>query len=671
MHRALPNACRTGAHYNRNMISMLRRFVCLSLLAAIAAGPLTACSGATKTAAVAGLDDSINSLAAAGVGVVDNVTSQMPIAAVTGTPSAMRFTRWQVQNLVAEANAHSGYLASELDALATPPPGAPQLSGLISAWLTQTNDPLAQYAARFMTGQDDKKTGIIVFPTLVVLSFIADIARVPARTSHVNLPSFDLERLIAEPADAQDGKCTDVSNFVSTVVTSVTNAIEANGPSWLATFWGIVSATASTVVKTVTGILTPLVAFITKIATICATIMQVSSMFKPWTVSLAGSAPSITLTQTPQSGSFDATLHAQDIPWPSELVSCVAELSGVKLDDASYKDAPVVWSQPINIPGLATNVSADKMLLADKTAHYAFSTSTVAAVGPDDCPRDVPSGKLGVTVTVERSDVTKTLNSLESIVTSQIPIAALRSYLQPYIDTANTAATTAASTFAAPHQSSVIAVNEQVADPLCIHTPPPGSPAPSDTPTQTAANGTLPYLPCAQMLEPADIEPYMSGAFFVTGTGAQQFADGMSGMFQIGSQGAGANTYDTARTTTCLLGIGTMTAPTEADPNPPVTAKIAGIFMTTPAGSLGGDSAVPPGTPNQKCTSVIGADTLARLKAVCVDFGPALDMVTVMAPNVQIAIVGMPKSGAGDNGLPLGPDAALKVMAHLLKRYAP
>ena len=163
--------------------------------------------------------------------------------------------------------------------------------------------------------------------------------------------------------------------------------------------------------------------------------MQVTSMFKPWTVSLAGNPSSITLEDTPVSGAFDATLSAKDVPWPPELVSCIAAISTghTDLSSASYKDAPVTWTQPVNIPSLATKLSEDDTLLDNKTAHYTFSTSTVPTVDPNDCPRLVNAGRLGITVTVERSDISKTLTSLESLITGQIP-ASLGSYLQKYID---------------------------------------------------------------------------------------------------------------------------------------------------------------------------------------------------------------------------------------------
>ena len=90
------------------MIDALRRFLCIGLLVMLVAAPLSACSQAAKTTQTAGLDDSIATLASGGVAVMDDFSSATPVVALTGTPSAMRFTRWPVQNLVAEANGHAG-----------------------------------------------------------------------------------------------------------------------------------------------------------------------------------------------------------------------------------------------------------------------------------------------------------------------------------------------------------------------------------------------------------------------------------------------------------------------------------------------------------------------------------------------------------------------------------
>jgi hypothetical protein len=123
-----------------------RHVLSICLLFTMLAVPLIGCSQAVKTPQATGMDDSIATLASGGVAVMDNFNSATPIVALTGTPSAMRFTRWQLQNLLAEANGHAGYIGSELDTLATPPKGAPALSTFIGAWLTRNDGVLAHYA---------------------------------------------------------------------------------------------------------------------------------------------------------------------------------------------------------------------------------------------------------------------------------------------------------------------------------------------------------------------------------------------------------------------------------------------------------------------------------------------------------------------------------------------
>jgi hypothetical protein len=648
----------------------LRRLTGLCVLVALAAAPLSACSSATKTTQTAGLDDSIQSLASGGVAVVENVTSQTPVVALTGTASAMTFTRWQVQNMVAEANAHSGYLGSELDDLAAPPAGAPSLSTLIVAWLTRHDGALAQYAASCMAGQDMKNSATTVFPTIVVLSFIGDIARMtPPATSQVRPPAVDIERLIAAPARA-DGVCTDVSNFVSSVVTKVTNAIQANGSGWLATFWNTVVTVAGAAVSVaVNNFLTPLLGFITKIATICATIMQVSSMFKPWSVTLAGNPSALTLSDTAQSGAFMATLNAKDIAWPAELVGCVQALApNVKLDDASYKDAPVTWTQPINIPGLATKVSADDTLPDSKVAQYTYSTSTVPAVAANECATLVPAGKIGITVTVERSDITKTLTSLESLITSQIP-ASLATYLQPYIDMTLGKASTSAGEFGAPHQSSVVTLKQYVADPVpnCDQSSP--SPLPSATLTPRNVSGSMPFEPCHALLNDADTVPFLAGAHVLpSGDVIDKLTGMMAGLTGIG--GELPDTYDKTRISYCALGTGT--APPSLESQAPTDLKVAGFFYSEPRGTipypdlppLPASAAGDPGS----CTAIIGVDTLNRLGVRCVTGGP--NGVVVDGPLAEYGMTGAAANSGSSGSIQfvLPPDGLMKAMAHLLQR---
>jgi hypothetical protein len=637
------------------------------MLIAAAAGPLSGCATAAKSALVDVLGDPTQVLAAGGVAVMDDVRSTRPIVPVTGTPSAMRFTRWQVRNMVAEANAHTGYLGSELDTLAQPPPGSPGLSTLIGAWLTRKEGALAQYAAGVMGPHDYKQSATLIFPTIVVLTFIGDIARVSA-TSQLPRPRFDPERFFASPAEAA-GECTDIAGWVSSVVNSVTAAVQANGSGWLASLWNMAVSVAGTAITVLfNSVAQPLLTFITSIATICGTLMQVSSMFKPWSVQLAGSPSTIKLGDVAQDGQFVATLHAADIPWPSTLVDCVKTLSGVDLDDASYKDAPVTWTPIANIPGLATETSDDTTLLANKTAAFHFQTTTVASVDPNDCPRTVPAGNIAVRVSVARTDITKTLESLESLITNQIN-ASVRAFLSPYIDTALGKANNAAAKFAAPHETGIIALTEDIADPLCSHTPPPNT-TPTTQPSSAAAHGTLPNLPCEAVATASDTSPYLNGGVvfepvdeqgrkievgkmmgqLIAGTALDPPA-GAAPFAPLAKVPAGSD-YDSTKSSWCTIG------------KAPDT--IVALFAVLPKGALPyhqipdlrADDAQSP----RPCRAVIGITLLDVFDADCRSVGGVSPSVTLYGPTVEYIILAAP----GD--FDASPTALASVLAHIAQR---
>jgi hypothetical protein len=634
------------------MLDTLRRLICACLLAAIIALPISACSHAVTVTAASGLDDSIASLAGGGVAVMEDFAATTPIVALTGAPSAMRFTRWQLQNLVAEANGHAGYLGSELDTLAAPPAGAAPLSLLLGAWLTRNDGALAHYAHVFMGDQDYKTSASIVFPTIVVLSFIADIARVTT-TSLRQLHIIALERLVATPAEA-DGICTLIAGWVSGVVNSVTSAVQANGAGWLASLWNTVVNLAGTAITIiVNGITQTLAGFITKIAAICGTLMQIAALFKPWSVALIASPASITLGNQPVPGAFDATLNAKDIPWPPDLVGCVAAISSnhIDLTDASYKNAPVTWTKVQGIPGLATEQSEDATLLDDKTAHYKYLTIKADEPAPDACPVLVPAGKLAATVTVERSDITKTLTSLETLITSQLN-SSIQSYLQPYISPAVDAVTSTANKFAAPHETAVTTIKENIADPLCPHTPPPNTSTTPAAKPSIAGSAYLPWAPCSGIISSVDTAPYYGGATPITlGDQQQDFETIMKAFGKMAD--ASASDYDATATSTCFIGMG-------KGNDMQIVAEFATVPRKTPYTNPDihtTDEADP-----TSCRAAIGYDLLDHFHADC--FSHANMGIQVEGPAVKYVLLNV---GLG-KFVPNGAEAA-QVMKHLLQRY--
>jgi len=97
------------------MMFDLRRLLGACLLIAIAIAPLSR-ARCGETTHAAGLDDSIAALALA---ALRDRRLHFPdtVVALTGTPFRNALHALASANLVAEANAHSGYLGGELDAL--------------------------------------------------------------------------------------------------------------------------------------------------------------------------------------------------------------------------------------------------------------------------------------------------------------------------------------------------------------------------------------------------------------------------------------------------------------------------------------------------------------------------------------------------------------------------
>jgi len=598
--------------------------------------------------------DAITSLAQGGVAVNEDVTTSAPIVALSGTPSAMRMTRWQVSNLLVEADAHNGYLGAELDRLGTPPPGVPPFSSFIAAWLQRDQGSLAQFAQRFIDKPDYHHAAAMMFPSIVVLSFIADIARV-GPSARVAPHPFELGRYIASPAEAADTVCSNLSNYVSQVVSSVNNALQSNGTSWLSSVWNAVVGVVTTAISAAIG---AVLAFVTRIATIAALLMQVSSLFKPWSVTLAGDPASLTLGPDPQSGTFTATLDAQPVQWPSDLASCVQFMSNgaVNLDEASYTDAPVTWSQPIGIPpGLASNTSSDTTLRSDKTAVYAYQTIPEI---PESCPLEVPKGKIGITVTVARSDITKVTNTLESLIIGLIPSDAIRSYLTPFLQPSFDAAGQAVSKFPAPSAHATVMVEGHIADPaqLCV-TPPPVSPGPSEAPTQLRGSAHLPLLPCDQVIAISDVQAGFPGITRVHPDKEQEMVpfvlNLLSGAIPIYGRPEAAPVVSTAQTTICFYG-------TEAARNDPTL-----IIEVLPA-------YMPLGVPqSDSCRQAIGPE-LSHFGAVCLESGDGV--MTIVYDTVAEYGIGQfvssakgPKPAAPGSS-PVSAAGSMKLLQHLLDR---
>lgn len=417
------------------MRSFSQRAGAFAVLLALAIASLPAgCAPRPRT----GLDDAIGTLSRGGVAVFEGYGAGSPIAAVSGPYSAMRLTRWQLANLVTQAGAGMGFTGAELDRIgaARAPRGAPSFSYFLAAWLKRSDGALARYAATFVTHPDDKHAPRMRFPLLVVTLFIADAARTteapPSRQT-----GFEWERMIAAPAAAA-GVCSTVVNFTDSVVANVINALRSNGDSFFAKLWNtvieIVVAGAQFVVA---AALAPVFHVIGLVAGVIAVITLVSSSIQAWTLTVAENPVALKLGGQPQAGSFQATLEAPSLPWPDDIVDCAHQFANIDIQAVNYVGAPVTWSPSGALPGKAIEKSKDATIDAAKHASFAIETVPVEDEPPPECSVENFVGSIGMTATVERSDVGKLQQLLMNAVTAQLP-SAIRSVvlplLQPWID---------------------------------------------------------------------------------------------------------------------------------------------------------------------------------------------------------------------------------------------
>jgi hypothetical protein len=396
-------------------------------------------------------DDRVNvalaTLSSSGVGVYESYDMQAPIQAIQGVRSAMRLTRWQLTNMLAQADAGMGMLGADMDRMEGPkaPKHAPTFSFFIAAWIVRDRSPLAHYAQQLMGAKTDyKHAPRVTFPLLVIAMFIADAARLPAgKSSASSKQSFNFERWIAQPAEAA-GICSSVASYVTDVIADVTNALTVSSSSngFFVSLWNTaVAYLAGAVISAVSYVLAPLLKVITAVAAGLAALTTIASTLQAWTVSIEEDPQSVTLGDQPVEGKFTAVVHAPSIDWPEQVKDCAAQLAGVQLDTITYKGAPVTWQTFGEIPAKATVSKKEFVIGDDKRASITYRTSPVFNLPKAECSSPRATGYLGARATVERIDIVHAQQELLKLAFSGLPTFVnnhLMPFFAPWLNSAQT-----------------------------------------------------------------------------------------------------------------------------------------------------------------------------------------------------------------------------------------
>jgi hypothetical protein len=379
-------------------------------------------------------------LARSGVATVATEPSDVPLVKVTG-PVRLRFTRAQVQAMALSAADGGGLLGSTLGSATPQAKGLAPFSYVLASWVRNEATPGAEAVRALMEGQDWTAVPSVVFPTIALPLFVADVI--------AHTPVHATEDKVAMVADEQamgffDAPCSTVSNFVQRTLVSVFNALQlqpaAGGGAaaaignFFVTLWNGVVALAQRVVK---GLVDKVSQFIVSKIELAAgaavVIANIVSYLNPWSVQVNG-IPDVVLAGG--SGVFKAKVSSSGLSaWPTAVVDCLP--AGVTLPPLEPATTDASWVASGHIS--PTSPTAIKLSALGQGQLYFSTTSapTGCASGPASPPQ-----LAAATITVHRPGTSQLKQVVVNMISNSFGLAGsivspvVQAILDPILDQA-------------------------------------------------------------------------------------------------------------------------------------------------------------------------------------------------------------------------------------------
>jgi len=383
-------------------------------------------------------------LARSGVATVADEKSKVALVAVT-RPVRMSFTRAQVQAMALSAADGGGILGSALDAVSPAAKGLAPFSYVLASWVLNEATPAAEAVHTVMGTQDWKKAPSVIFPTIALPLFVADvIAHTPA---HPAAPKAS-GALAEQAMGFFDAPCSTVSDFVQSTLVSVFNALQltpATGSgvgaaigNFFVTLWNGVVALAQLVVQgLINKVSQYVVSKIRLAAGVAVIIAHIVAYLNPWSVKVSGIPNPV---EAGGIGAFSAKVDTGNgiSAWPPALLDCLP--AGVNLPPLDAAHANATWS----LAGAVSARSPTAITLSSLgQGRLDFATTAPATGSGCSSAGSAPPAQTGsATITVTRPGT----NQLKSVVTNMVangfgvagsivsPV--LQSLLEPLLDQA-------------------------------------------------------------------------------------------------------------------------------------------------------------------------------------------------------------------------------------------
>jgi hypothetical protein len=393
-------------------------------------------------------------LAADGIATVPDESTSHPIVSVAGAVR-MTFTLAQVHAMTLEAADHGGVSGATLDGTTRLPGDYPPFAYLLAAWISTSGTPASKEIRDIMGAQKWSDAPQLVFPTVALALFAADVIAASPKPS----PSASSQ---SDGAPAQDGiaetsatevalvrsgilnaPCSTISNFIQGVLNGVFMALQVGTSSsdgvisgFFKGIWnGAVSLAGAAIQGLVKAITAPVLNAIKTIAGTAVVIAQVVSYLNPWSVKVVADPSSV---GAGSGGSFDATVDTGtgNLSYPPAVTDCAT--SGgldLKLPALTAADASATWALS---GGVGTTDSTSVTMDEHGKSSLSFTSSKDDSAA---CGSDASADQTGVArITVTRPGVDSLKQLATTMLTNGLGVAGsvvgpvLTSIISPILD---------------------------------------------------------------------------------------------------------------------------------------------------------------------------------------------------------------------------------------------
>jgi hypothetical protein len=360
------------------------------------------------------------------------VGSATPVVPVT-EPGPVTMTADEAEAAGEAANAHAGLSGADLDALVRTQPLAEGTepipsSLLVGAWSQVAPGPRAALAKKILGTQDWATYEQIVYPSVVLTLFAADVA-----AANGSAPSFDAAQGTSACETFKNAVFGTIDDVFAAIgrfeITSFTGNVFTDILTFIRNIGALIGNAAldGARIVLVTGVQTalgPIVSAIATVATIAAVAGKIVNVLQPWTASFAldplisrrdtaAHPGTLTLTMKGVTGKTD---------WPDQLAGCARSVN-VELPSLKPSGGKLDWTIPYQHPAPMIAKQTDTPTLDQNgSARLTFETlpeSPEVAAGEERT-----DGIAHVLIKVHRTDLDKLHELISRQAVSFLPAVA-------------------------------------------------------------------------------------------------------------------------------------------------------------------------------------------------------------------------------------------------------